>query len=219
MDSKELQLLDELYNKLLTRTFSEIDIYSFYILIRDYVKCNYPPGILLDLGDFIAHRKRNQGILFKKFIQLHKYMFGDYEKKDEALRCMKDIPVFPIIEFKSELNDLLERLGKVSLDDDIIKEILLFTYSLLQSSIYEKGDMKGYIFTFLTHDNIALVANLSKDTPYYFFAKLEIYLSVNDEDWWKENWHSIFNTLRKTPFTIKRDSKNEPVVYLNGYIL
>ena len=219
MDNKELQLFDEIYYKLIERTFDEIDIYSFYILIRDYVKHKYPPGLLLDLGNFIAHRKRNQGLIFKKFIKLHKYLFGEDENKENALICMKDIPVFPINEFESELNEVLINLGKTSLNNDVINEILIYTFSLLQFSKYEKGDMKGYIFTFISHDCIALIANLSEDTPYYCFAKLDICLSINNEFWWKENWLRVFDTSRKTPYVIRRDSENKSAVYLNGKIL
>lgn len=215
MDLKESQLFNEIYQKLADKTFGEMDIYSFYILSREYAK---DESWLYELGNFIAHRKRDRGRIFKKFDTLHKYHSGKY-CKESYLKHMDGIPAFNLDGFRSEIHTFLEQFDKPKLDDNIVKEIMLYTFSLMQFSSYEKGDVKGKIFTFFTHDYVALITNLTDDSPYYCFAKLDICLSNKKIEWWKDNWFIVFNELRKTPFSIKRDSKNNSLIYLGNDVL
>jgi hypothetical protein len=56
MDLKQTQLFNQIYLKLAGKTFSEIDIYSFYILLRYRLKSEQPNSskLLIELGDLVA---------------------------------------------------------------------------------------------------------------------------------------------------------------------
>lgn len=215
MDLKESQLFNEIYQKLADKTFSEMDIYSFYILSREYVKRN---GWLRELGDSIAHRTRIKGRIFNKFDTLHRYISGEYSKGN-YLNIMDAIPAFNLDGFRSEINTFLEQCGKPKLDESIVKEIMIYTFSLMQFSTYKNGDVKGNIFTFFTHNYVALMAYLTDDSPYYCFAKLDICISTKDIEWWNKNWFRIFRALSKAPFSIKRDSNNTSLLYIGKDVL
>jgi hypothetical protein len=220
MDLKETQLFNEVYLKLAGKTFSEIDIYSLYILLRDRLKSEQMPfKRLIELGDLVAHRKRDQGILLKKFSTVHKYLYSNEYDKESYIKSMEEMPAFNLDGFKSEINTLLEQYEKPTLDDSIIMEIMLYSFSLMQSSTYKKGSVNGHLFTFFTHDYVALMADLGDNSPFYCFAKLDICISTRDVEWWKNNWFSVFNILRKNPFLIKRDRFNKPLIYLNDNVL
>lgn len=221
MDLKETQLFNEVYLKLAGKTFSEIDIYSLYILLRDRLKCEQSNSSkwLIELGDLVAHRKRDRGILFNKFNTVHNYLCSKEYDKESYIKSMGEIPSFNLDGFKSEINAFLEQYGKPTLDDSIIREIMLYTFSLMQSSTYKKGGVNGHLFTFFTHDYVALMADLGDNSPFYCFAKLDICLSTRDIEWWKNNWFNVFDILRKNPFYIKRDSCNKLLIYLNDNVL
>jgi len=217
VDAKESILFDNLYLRISEKTFSEIDIYCFYILLREYAK---PNGWLQELGHSVAHRKRNRGILFNKFDTLNKYLFTEEYNKESYLRIMEDIPALNLSGLKSEINAILGQFGKSIFDDSIIEQIMLYTLSLMQTSVYEKDEVRGRLFTFFTDEYIVLMANLdNSNSPFYCFAKLDIHISTKGSAWWKDNWFSMFNVLRRTPFSISRDSENNPLIYLEGNVL
>lgn len=217
MDAKESQLFDNLYWRLSEKTFNEIDVYCFFILLRAYAK---PNGWLQELGHSVAHRRRNRGILFDKFETLHKYIFTQEHNKESYLSVMEGIPALNLSRLKFEINTILEGFDKPIFDDSIIEQIMLYTLSLMQTSLYEKDDVRGRLFTFFTDEYAALMANLDNDSsPFYCFAKLDIHISTKDTTWWKDNWFSMFDMLRKTPFSIRRDNKKNPQIYLEGNVL
>ena len=189
--------------------------------MRDHLKSEQPNSYkwLIELGDFVAHRNRYKGILFDKFNTVHSYLFNKEIDKESYIKSMGEIASFKLDRFRLEINTFLKQNGKQILDESIIKKIMLYTFSLMQSSTYKKGGVNGHLFTMFTHEYVALMADLGDNSPFYCFAKLDICLSTLDIEWWKNNWFCVFNTLRKNSLYIKRDSCNKPLIYLNGNVL
>lgn len=125
-DDKEKLLLQRFRVMLEQRTFDEIDIAAFLILIRDHLNDKDVPYIR-EFGDLIAHRKeRKKGIM-------HKSMENAIEKNYQVSRTGAVVNYQGIkpAAWEEEWQKVAQ-LCKFTLTEPMLKEITACIYSLAQ---------------------------------------------------------------------------------------
>lgn len=167
MDKKEQLIFNHLKEKIEKRVFDEYDIYAFYILVRGVIgKSKYP--FISDFGDFIAHRKRNRGFIMdaiKGAIDSH------YSCKNDSSKEIQGYQGIPYDKWKKEWGTFADDFN-ISLSEQIIEEITICTFSLLQGSVYECSCYKGHVEVIGDIEkklSIATVEDDNKDAPYICF--------------------------------------------------
>lgn len=154
-DSKENQLVKAMALNLLRQTFEETDILGFLILMRQHLdKGDYP--ILHDLGDFIAHRERNRGDAVDDAGALH----SAFESSNPNLLFTHKEAIFRLFnpehicdgQIQAELNHLFNELGYSGTKAEVLDEIALYIFSILQQVIL-KDKNQSYLGKFVLGQN------------------------------------------------------------------
>ena len=141
-DMKEKQLLDFYCDKIKERTFDEHDIYAFYILIRGHLENTekYDRNNstnsrkykwISELGDLIAHRERREGVVWQNIINALQNGYQTISGSNEIL----DYKGIADGELQNEFAHLFGELN-CQVTSQILDEIVLCTFSILQSSRY-----------------------------------------------------------------------------------
>lgn len=127
MNNKELINLEH-YRKLIeNRKFDEYDIIGFLVLIREYINKTDNP-IFYDFANGIAHRKRNQGIIYDSmyFAVLNNYS-KDYNGKVIGYHgVMYDI-------WEDECKKISQKFN-IKLTPIIMQELLVCMFSIFHRS-------------------------------------------------------------------------------------
>lgn len=154
-DSKENQLVKAMVLKLLRQTFEETDILGFLILMRRHLdKGSYP--VLHDLGDFIAHRERNRG----DAVDDAGALYSAFESSNPNLLFAQKEAIFRAFnpehicdgQIQAELNHLFNELGYSGTKAEVLDEIALFIFSILQQAKF-KNKSQSYLGKFVLGQN------------------------------------------------------------------
>ncbi len=154
-DSKENQLVKAMALKLLRQTFEETDILGFLILMRRHLdKGSYP--VLHDLGDFVAHRERNRGNTVDSAGALRsafEYSNPDllFSHKEATFRASKPEYIYNG-QIQAELNHLFNELGYTGTKAEVLDEITLYIFSILQQVKFKDGN-QSYLGKFVLGQN------------------------------------------------------------------
>ena len=213
-DQKEKQMLDYYYGKLRNENFDEKDIYVFFILIRRFTnelwfterftKQNW----ICEIGDLIAHRERKMGKIFnslKATSQIDRCHSGTVPGSEglqaEAFRIM--------------LNFLLEQLGYAKLSENIMEDILLCIFSILQLSKYIETDKESgtttirRVIVLILENEICLVTD---DTG----NNLHVNLGIIDNSYMTTDTIKRVKVIHcNNPITVLRSNGNLLIEYNN----
>ncbi len=138
MDLKEKYLLKCYKEKIENNNFTEIDIYGFLILMRNYI---YETNLLYikEFADLIAHRQRNQGLIKES---IKNAIDNEYEM---IINNGKDIIMGYNGIINTEWDSEWKKLAKdnhMKISNKTLKEITLCIYSLAQKTKYYEEDKK-----------------------------------------------------------------------------
>lgn len=169
-DNKEKLLLQRFRTKLEQRSFDEIEISAFLILIRDHLSGQGVPYIR-EFGDLIAHRKaRDQGKMHKS---MENAIINNYQisRTGAAVNYQGIQPAA----WKDEWEKAAQ-LCKFTLTEPMMKEITACIYSLAQYTQLVQLDSKaltGHVALAIDiHNNLCLcTAETTSSAPFICFAK------------------------------------------------
>lgn len=140
MVSKEQIILNH-YKKLIEeRLFDEYDILGFLIFIRP--KCgNY--SVIKEFCDLIAHRERNRGKIMECITAAIK---NNYETRDNSNE-VKGYNGIKWCEWR-KVWDMIGNDLSITFSDEVLREITLCIFSLLQDTVYCSNGYSGTIKLF-----------------------------------------------------------------------
>lgn len=155
MDNKELEIITELHNRIITKLCNESDIYSILILLRCYAK---EKTAVKEFGDFIAHREKDRGFINEYLIRT-KEILDNLGKRNELL-VIKN--VFSFEEIKTSFNEILSKLNLQNFNDEIVRIIIVFIISLLQdvNIIDKKKNSVGKLVFSISKNEIVLLGRV-----------------------------------------------------------
>lgn len=165
MDAKETLMLKHYKNLIENQSFDEYDILGFLIFIRRHIdgKCEYT--YLQEFADLIAHRERDQGLIFNSIKAAAK---NSYQTRKDGRKVVG----YNGISYQTWVMQWKE-LGKnyqILIDPSIVKEITLCVFSLAQHTQYDdKNGYAGKIDIFQGKDNSLAMAT-SEQSPSSLFV-------------------------------------------------
>jgi len=219
MDLKERYLLN-CYKKLIeNNNFTEIDIYGFLILMRNYIyEADLP--YIKEFADLIAHRQRTKGIIKKDIKNAidTKYKITVSNGKNTVIGYNGII--------NTKWDNEWKKLGKdnnIKISNRTLREITLCIYSLAQKTKYYEEDSKkksklgkqiGKLKFFADKESNAIALITTENNRHSFhicFAKYEGY-KIN-ESYELEDFVSkcVSYTVRKNGILKLMTSKKEIV--------
>jgi len=123
MDAKEHAILNDLHALVRTRRFHERDVLALLILLRLHA----PAGSAVrELGDFIAHREKDRGLLKSALDRLKAFVQGSGE------RTLTVQPILTASALCASLNRIFGTSGLALFDDTDADDILVAAMCLLQ---------------------------------------------------------------------------------------
>ncbi|MCT4787614.1 hypothetical protein ACFQO8_06260 [Exiguobacterium aestuarii] len=125
MDAKESELVHRIHNKFIENSFDELDVYSFFILIREKSRSN---KFIREMGDFIAHREKSKGDI-KDYLERNENILINLGK---AAGTMKIDDVFSFKQIRNGINNFFTTNGLTKLSNETINCIILCMISILQ---------------------------------------------------------------------------------------
>ena len=154
VDLKEKEIFDRLIKKIINREFDEINVYTLLILLRRHGKRGEP---LVEFADFVAHREKNRG-------DIHKYILTTKKKLDQIGKINTVIEikeVYTYDEISNSINKTLNNLGYSPFNHDVISEVILCMFILLQDVrfVNKKNKEFGYLEIMLSDKEITLLGN------------------------------------------------------------
>lgn len=130
MDTKEEIMLRHYKRIIEKRVFDEYDVLGFLIFIRrQLAKGKY--YYIRDFADLIAHRERDQGIVYKCILAGK----GNNYATNFDGKTLKDYHGIDVDKWNKEWHQLGEEF-QLKLCDEVIKEITLCIFSLAQNTQY-----------------------------------------------------------------------------------
>jgi hypothetical protein len=126
MDKKELWLISKLHEKIVQGTFTETDVLSLLILLREHVGKTSP---IREFGDFIAHRAKDRGIIKDLTSLMKRALSGEFDHEPRTI----DLPAFTLEQVCDSFNKAFKPLGLSSIDLEVANKITVFIITLLQS--------------------------------------------------------------------------------------
>lgn len=124
MDAKERWLLSRLSEQLSAGTFDECDVLAFLILLRRHTRKTH---LIRELGDFVAHRERDRGILQHYLSDVQRVLNGSAPAHTHHR--------FPIStdDLQACLNEVLRTLDLLEWDRPATNRLVVAIITLLQS--------------------------------------------------------------------------------------
>lgn len=167
-DSKELQVLKSLHNKIEQNAFDEKDIYSFFNVIKKSAKKDTPT---FELGDFITQREKHRG-------SIHTYLLDVKAKLDKSAKEKIAITIDPIYSFDEiahSINDIMMLHKLSSFKDEVTCGIVLCIIALLHDvKLLNKKEQIGKLVFSIQNDQIVLLGVLrSKNKVDVFFPIIQ----------------------------------------------
>jgi hypothetical protein len=152
MDTKERFLIDQSLSKILSGSFTELDVLALLIILRNHSDQH---NLVREFGDFVAHREKDRGILknYRDTVQLA------FNSNSTTINEPITIKVFTSSNIRDAFNEVLRSIGKSDLDIELANQITVCIISLLQS-VQVKGKLDASIPQLkvgLTFEYIALL--------------------------------------------------------------
>lgn len=163
-DVTQKSIIAKINKKIQNSEFDEVDICTLLIMIRDlapenrdYQKTVWETGCLHEICDFIAHRKRNRGLIVEEANYIYKHstttgvLHTEIESKREVVSGLYEDAII------SEINTIFKSLGLESIPDDNEQDIILCIIALLQMVEYRSSQgVVGYLYSAIYRDSIVL---------------------------------------------------------------
>jgi hypothetical protein len=129
MDAKERFMIEQLHSTISSGSFHEQDILRLFIILRrsekeTLQKQGEKTSLVLEFGDFVAHREKDQGIL------------KDIMQSVQSALDTRTQPIFtPItnIDIQKALNKTFQSLNLPEVEEELVNQITVCIISLLQS--------------------------------------------------------------------------------------
>jgi len=211
MDAKEKQLFDDLYDRLQKQSFDETDVYALYILLREKVD---EKSWLRELGDFVAHRKRDRGRMYTNFKVL-----AEFDKHTMSLNALAGIEGIQQKELYPEIQKSMVELGKPILEENVLAELLLCTFSLLQFTEFADNRMEyiGKLYITITNREIILCADPADPSQPRFCLGIlnNTYTKKLPDDKLLDGWFQF----DKKPIRLQRFGRGKLKIYYDGILL
>ncbi len=137
-DKKEKLIMKMHLEKFNTRTFDEFDFCAFMIFIREHLGSQYE--YLRDIADFVAHRRRNQGIASNA---ISGAIANGYELETHR-KIVRGYKGIDSLKWRDEIKQFGKEYG-LMVDDQLLFEISLCVMSILQFSTHK--DKQGHMAT------------------------------------------------------------------------
>jgi hypothetical protein len=154
MDTKEKSLLKHYYEKFITNSFDEKDVYAFLQLLQNR---NKEIQCINELAGFVTRRELHNGFI-KNYLFEIREKFGNLGKTKESFR-IED--VFSFKEMRSGFNKALTELELAGLSNEKMNDLVTCLISLLQQvKIIDKDREIGQLFFALSNKEIILMAEI-----------------------------------------------------------
>ena len=203
MDEKAQQIFERLCNKVVNGEFDEDDIYEFYIFIRNYLKFSKERyKWIQEWGNLIAHREREQGVVLEnmKNALSNGYAVIKGTNQIEGYHGMEEG------ELEKEFSDFFKGEG-YTLSPQVLKEIKLCTFSIVNFSRYKLSDKTGrmgQVRLVQTQNGLALCSHAGEKEDFY------IGLSILTGNYIKKDFPCGF--IDK-PVEVRRKNKELVILY------
>jgi hypothetical protein len=152
MTAKQIQSLGELHARFSEGTFSETDVSTLLVLLREKAR----GGPILELANSIAHSERDSGLFFRRMKE-NRDVLNNLGKKTGTVHAGD---LFSSNEFAQNLDDTFVRYGFPALDRPLSDLIFLCGLSLLQGGSAKAGKKFGELSLALTSERVELHATI-----------------------------------------------------------
>ena len=133
MDAKERWLIEQLHTAILSGSFTERDVLALLITLRNHLlplrNHREQDKLVLEFGDFVAHREKDRGILQRYLHSVQSALRGELAANGEPSS-------FTVLSFESvrnSFNKVFRSLELPELDAELANQITVCIISLLQS--------------------------------------------------------------------------------------
>ncbi len=163
--NKENVLFKHYKEILESRSFDEFDIFGFLIFIRPYVAKQYQK--VKEFCDLMAHRKRDRGAVMGAISGAIK----NHYKTITGSKHVAGYHGFQDVEWSKEWKRLLSELG-VNCSNELLYDLTLCIYSLVQDSQYDNNTWSGTIELFQDQNGMLSLCTTEgkSDSVYVCFA-------------------------------------------------
>jgi hypothetical protein len=155
MDAKQSALLADLHSKIVAGDFAETDVHALLMIAREDAPKN---GALRELGDFIAHRRRDQGPV-RRYMREVKAILDRLGTREEVLRIHV---VFTEAEIGVALDAVFARQKLAPLVPNRMRQVQLAMLSMLQAvALIDDGRQFGVLALQITRDAFQLAGSVT----------------------------------------------------------
>lgn len=180
MDLKEKEMVYYYRNRIVSKQYTEKDVYAFLMLLRPYSE---EKTALREFANFVAHRNKDRESI-KEYVH---YVDDIMNNLEEANTQMVIKPVYTVHDVMNSLNNALANFGNISLNYEQSKDILFCIMILLQECYLYRNKVEfAKLHLGIIEDNIMLLANVKSnkwDSIVIQFPILELnntYFDVED---------------------------------------
>lgn len=176
-DIKEELLLRNFKELFEEEIFDENDIIAFYIFVRRHINQGNDFPYIKEMGDTIAHRKRNKGYVKDAM----RAAIENRYQPEHGSTAVKGYHGMCYDRWKEEWNALGHRLN-IHFSETAIRDIMICTFSILHFSRYDIDDHHGHIEIMQAANNtLTLITTEDHPSSYrvWFAFVPNIYLSKN----------------------------------------
>jgi len=133
MDAKERLLIERIYSTILSSSYTERDILSFLIVLRNHAEKD---NVIREFGDFVAHREKDRGWL-QHYVHEVKMGLESGELPQKIPLSNRNV--------QEDLNQVLRSLNIPDADEELANQVTICIISLLQSVQIKIEDEKALI--------------------------------------------------------------------------
>jgi hypothetical protein len=176
VDTKEATIIKTFYDKLVSLSFDERDVFSFLIVLRPYSQKGSP---VYEFSNFVAHRDKDRGHIYD-YLLASKSFFNQVGTKLGDIHELKS--VFTEKEIHDSIDSVVTGLGLAPISDEVSYALQLCIISLLQDvTISDKtGTQIGKLLFAFDKDTIYLMGLFSvNDVPPYSHLQVPV-LTMNN---------------------------------------
>lgn len=153
MDINNKEMIRKAHGKFLSNDFSEVDVKSFFIDIREDIS----NPLIKEICHFFAHRKRDRGMVMNYAKDKYKFLSGEKVGKMEIKTIVSTEILY------RQLNDVFKNMGLSELSKRTINDILLYIIVILQGVIIYDGKNKQIGSLNINYDKDEIRLNVCLD--------------------------------------------------------
>jgi hypothetical protein len=152
MDSKEQAIVAVIHERIRARVFNESDVLSLLVVARQYAEPNTP---VRELGDFVAHRERDRGVL-------HRYLQHLCEFRDALLAgrraTLRSATIFDTADLHGAFASVLNQFDLPPLSEAQVSDLLVCAMCILQQvQLMESNQQIGRLMLARTETEVLLL--------------------------------------------------------------